>query len=532
MRYHVVTMNEWLYPDSTVPASPVRKVSVAAARGTRAASQILLTGLKPDVPLGVRFEPSRKGSPEPEVFQLVDVMVEANTGPVGFTVRNDRGESAEGYTTRRAPFRAYDAMKPLDRDIRTRGRTEAIYVSWRVPVDAEPGKHGGTLTVAAGDDSASVPITLEVFPATVPECGTFRLTNWFSVGIMAERHGLEMWYDAHWRMIRAYAKLMRRGRQTDFLLPMGLIDVKEEPKGTFSFSWGHVERLIRMFFDLGFTHINGGHVATRTQFDAPNFVLSAQPKLDAVSREGYTFLAQYLTNWWHFLRRNGWQHRTIQHVGDEPTKHSAKDYRILSGIVRKFMPGVPIIDAVELPDLAGAVDIWVPKNSYYEEHRDDFEAYRSLGDTIWCYTCCFPGGRYMNRLLDMPLIRTRQIHWGCFLYDIPGFLHWGFNHYRHFQNPFEMNCPDHGGGNNLPPGDTHIVYPGDGEPWGSVRLEAQAAGIEDYELLRMLAETDRAKADGIVRSSVRGFKDSDEDPAQFAATHRRLLREASKAEED
>jgi hypothetical protein len=153
---------------------------------------------------------------------------------------------------------------------------------------------------------------------------------------LAERHKLEMWSDAHWRMIRAYAKLMRRGRQTDFLLPMGLIDVKEEPKGTFSFSWGDVERLIRMFFDLGFTHINGGHIATRTEFNASNFVLSAQPKLDAVSRDGYNFLAQYLFNWEHFLRRNGWYHRTIQHVGDEPTEHSAKDYRVLAGIVRKF----------------------------------------------------------------------------------------------------------------------------------------------------------------------------------------------------
>lgn len=528
MRYHVVSMNEWLYADSAVPRSPTHQISLAAARGTRAACQVLLTGVKPDAPIAAEFKPERKGSPQPEVFQLIDVMVEANTGPVGFIVRKDRREVAGDYVTRKAPFRVYDAMKPLDGDTRTRKETEALYVSWRVPVDAEPGTHLGALAVTIDSQSTSIPVTLDVFAATVPDTGTFRLTNWFSVGAMADRHKLEHWSDAHWRMIRQYGKLMRRGRQTDFWLPMSLVGINEEPKSRFSFDFGKVERLIRMLVGLGFTHINGGHIATRTEFDALNFVLTANHKVDPTSREGYNFLAQYLPAWTDFLSRNGWLHRTIQHVGDEPTEHSAKDYRVISGIVRKFMPGVPIIDAVELPDLAGATDIWVPKNSYYEQHRSDFEEYRRLGDTIWCYTCCFPGGRYMNRLLDMPLIRTRQIHWGCFLYQIPGFLHWGFNHYRHFQDPFEMSCPDHGGGNNLPPGDTHIAYPGDDGPWGSVRLEAHAAGIEDYELLTMLGQIDQERANKIVKSSVRGFKDSDESPVQFAATQRRLLEEASK----
>jgi hypothetical protein len=266
-------------------------------------------------------------------------------------------------------------------------------------------------------------------------------------------------------------------------------------------------------------------VGTRVHFRDPEFVLTADRSIKATSPEGYLFLAQYLGAWRAFLKENGWLGKAIQYVGDEPIDQSAQDYRVLAGILRKFLPGIPLIDAVERSGLGGAVDIWVPKNHYYQEHRQEFEVHRHLGDTLWFYTCCFPGGHFLNRLLDMPLIRTRFLHWGNYVYDLKGYLHWGFNHYRAWQDPFEETCPAHGEGGttNLPPGDTHIVYPGPDGPWGSVRLEAMAAGIEDYELLRLLETRDKELADQIARSCVRSFDDVDEDPVHFAAAHRRLL---------
>ncbi len=156
--------------------------------------------------------------------------------------------------------------------------------------------------------------------------------------------------------------------------------------------------------------------------------------------------------------------------------------------------------------------------------------YRRFGDKIWCYTCCFPGGYHANRLLDMPLLRTRLLHWGNYLYDLVGFLHWGLNHYRDDQDPFEQTTVLNGGPGSpfLPPGDTHIIYPGPDGPWSSARFEAMGAGIEDYELLRLVAARDKGLADGIVRDSLRAFDQLDEDPAHFTANHRRLLEAASR----
>ena len=35
LQYHVVSANEWLYPDSTIPAPPVHAMDLHAARGGR-----------------------------------------------------------------------------------------------------------------------------------------------------------------------------------------------------------------------------------------------------------------------------------------------------------------------------------------------------------------------------------------------------------------------------------------------------------------------------------------------------------------
>jgi hypothetical protein len=527
MPYQVLTANEWLYPDRAVPSAGSRSISLATARGARAASQVLVQADKPGQPVSCAYQCDAGAEGlQPEIYQMVDVAVSQNTGPVGFLVKE--GESAQGYVTRLAPFRVYDALKPWEDGVEMRGERMAIYVIFRAPVHANPGRCQGRLVLAVGRERAMIPVSLEVMPATVPAQGQLAVTNWFNVQSMATRHGLALWSEGHWAMIEQYGRLMRSGRQNHFWLPLSLIGIHKSGQDQYSFDFSRAERLMRLLFGLGFTHVDGGHMGTRVVFSDAHFVLTADRSIRATSAEGYVFLAQYLPAWRDFLARHGWLDRALQHVGDEPIDESAQDYRVLAGIVRKLLPGVPIMDAVERPGLAGAVDIWVPKTHYYQEHRAEFDLYRRFGDKIWCYTCCFPGGYHANRLLDMPLLRTRLLHWGNYLYDLVGYLHWGFNHYQDDQDPFEQTTPPPGSeGSTLPPGDTHIIYPGPDRPWSSARFEAMGAGIEDYELLRLVESRDKALAEEIVRGSLRAFDQLDEDPARFAANHRRLLEAAS-----
>ncbi len=525
LQYHVVTANEWLYPDTPIPDSPVRQIELDAPRGGRAGFQLLLRGMKEGAPLKYRID----GDLSPEIYQMVDVRVPENSGPPCSAIPPD--QPTPDYVIRKAPYRVFEALRPMKSGDPARGETDALYVSFVIPRDVQPGRHEGRLRVRTPIGEADVKVTVTVYAAQVPVQGHLRVTNWFSTARMARLHGLEPWSEAHWAMLRKYAALMRRGRQTDFI-PVGPERTKTG-EGTWEFDFSRTERMIRMFLEEGFTHIELPHIAShdrRKERVAP-FVVNIDGVLTSgTSHEAYVFLSQYLPAWREMLRRNGWYDLAIQHVVDEPNPEDFDDYRIMAGTVRKFLPGVPLIDALGDPELDGAVDIWVPVSKSYEEHRDGFEAHRRRGDTLWFYTCCNPTGFYLNRLIDTELLRTRLLHWANWRYRLDGFLHWGLNQVIEEQDPFEDTCPPHGPYKafHLPPGDSHIVYPGKDGPWSSVRFEAMGSGIEDYELLRLVGERDPGLADEICARLVRSFTDYDAKVDAFREAHRWLLQEASK----
>ena len=275
-----------------------------------------------------------------------------------------------------------------------------------------------------------------------------------------------------------------------------------------------------MYLAMGFTHIEGGPIAHRVKYDDDTFVvgLPGGKVVPALSDDAYDYVSQYLTAWYRFLQENNWLDRTVQHIADEPLEKNKREYRILAGIVRKFMPGIPTFEAIETTDLDGAIDIWIPKPPYYVKNTEAFDRKRKNGDRVWFYTCTDPGGTYVNRFLDGALIRTRLIHTANYRYHFEGYLHWGFNCY-HAGNGDPFNTA------NLihPAGDSHIVYPGSEGPWGSVRLEMMRCGIEDYELLTLLAQKNKPLADKIAENWLPAFNKPNEDVDAFAAGREELL---------
>jgi hypothetical protein len=355
-----------------------------------------------------------------------------------------------------------------------------------------------------------------VGPATLP------YTNWFNYDLMAARHGLKPWSEAHWTMIRRYAEVMVHARQNTFWVPQSVIFVATS-KGPV-LRRERLHRIVGIFTRAGMHFIEGGHFATRTggDWNASTFELHLT-KQPATSGEGNRTIAGISRQLLEEIEVNGWQDRWIQHIADEPIRVNAADYRILTGMVRKYMPGIPILDATMDPALAGSVNIWCPKAHDYEKDRPHFEAQRKLGDRVWVYTCCDPGGPWLNRLLDTELLRPALLGWGIARYRLDGFLHWGLNHYRKDQDPFKRSVVPLNADNRLPAGDTHIVYPGANGPWSSLRLEAQREGFEDCELLRLLRERDEKAANAVIRKTIRGFSRFTKQAAVFRAARKCLL---------
>lgn len=522
MKYGVFSANEWMYPDSD-PSQGKKKIQLDAAGNSFACVQVLCECQS----LAWEWFPGEDGMLEaPEINQLISVYVDKNTGSYGHTA--PKGAVAE-YATRQAPFDVYDAMEPVQSNVINADQHGMIALYLRFPTKGMEGKeYEGTLRLTGSDSVAEIPVSLKVYQVTVPDDESLRMTNWFNVADMAKFHDAELWSEEHWEMIESYGRFMREGRQTDFWIEGIMSTCTKDEEGEYHFDFSRAERLIRMYLDMGFRYIEGFTPFVRKDWGDDDFIVRIFGEdVLALSDEGYKYAKAYFTSWYELLKKNNWVEITVQHVGDEPLDNNAEQYRILSGMIRKWMPGIKLIEAVETPHLNGAVDIWVPQSIRYVARQDLFEAKRKLGDEFWFYTCCNPGGWYLNRLLDQDLIRTRYLHWANIVYDFTGYLHWGLNIYSAPKSgdPYRHACDDpaNPGGPVLPAGDTHILYPKGRQILRSVRFEMMRAGCEDYELFRMMQQKSEVEANRLVKTCVRTFTDYTIDMDIFDLVYRKLL---------
>lgn len=524
---------ENLYPDSEVRDPPVRRLRLDVARGGTVAVHLLAEGLMPGETVTLSVTEAGRPVPEARWFRLVDVPVEQNTGRIAFTEKSmpnhDPPNAPNPYVVRRAPFRTYDALEPLPEGAtRASAPTLAFRLQVPVPRDTRPGPRRFVLQIRHSGQAVELHLGVRVWRAVIPEVGpaSFPVTNWFSYENIATRHGLRPWSESHWRMLEAYARLMAHGRQNTFWIPLPVIFPRDE-RQRLHLDRARLERIVRLFTRANLHYIEGGHVAARTggRWDAPTFSLTLKGFL-ATSPDGNDELAAVGRQLSEVIEHHRWQHRWIQHVADEPIQANAADYRILVGMVRKYWPRVPILDATMDTSLVGSVDIWCPQVHKYQRHREAFERQRALGDRVWYYTCCSPGGPWLNRLLDQELLRPVLLGWGGAFYQLNGFLHWGLNHYQKDQDPWQQSVIERWGGtsNALPAGDTHVVYPGPDGPWSSLRWEAHREGWEDLELLQRLQRERLHAAARVLARAIQGFDRYVRSVSEFRAARAALLR--------
>jgi len=491
----------WLYADSKI-ATVERLDEMDVPENGVVDVNILLNGLEPGVKL--ELDASEAG----EWYRMIWIPIKRNTGLRGFLEKKS-GENK--YITRRAPFRVFDAMEPLAKPaIDDAQGTEAL----RFRMDKPP-RGAGTFEIRfrlrQGGETREVSLKVNVHAVSLPPVGkdSFKYTNWMSFPNMAKSHGLEMWSEEHWAMIEKYVRLAVRGRQN-----MGLLNsvFDPQPEGGATLNKERFARLLEIFDKAGIWYLEGTHLAGfNGGWGSPTFKTAYTTNV-TTSIAGALALSKLARAYMEEIEERGLKGRWYQHVADEPGGPNVGQYRVTAGIVRRYMPGIRTVDAVEEPSFAGALDVWCPKVDAFQKHHALYDSFRTnFGDKVWCYTCCIPGGKWMNRTMDGELLRPVLIPWVSVMWDVEGFLHWGYNFWQISQNqdPFKEPYPKKWGsnnGNSLPPGDTHIVYPGKDGPWPSVRFEATRAGMEDADLLLKLRKYDKEAADAMVRRIARSFK--------------------------
>ncbi len=522
MKAQIFLENEWLYPDTEITRQD-DSVEIDTARGANAGFQIL-TDMEVDIdtPVKVHWDDSGIADLDYTVYQLLPARVEENSGKELFTTLDY--DSVSSFVTRQAPFYVYDVTREIDDGILKQGRV-AFYIRVSVPENIQPGTYSENLRISINDSKLTTQINLNVYKAVVPklEEANFSMINWLNLESIEKFHSLQADSKSFWNMVDKYLKNQIDMRNNHIMLPSG-VPIRDETGKVTDFDFSAAEKLGNMALKAGFNHVYGGFVARFKEWQKPEHYLNWDRDISSISFEAYRQLKIYFSKLWSIVIENGWKDNYMQCLVDEPQFPNSEHYRILSGICRKFMPGVIINDPVESTDLEGAVDIWVVKQSVFEKHLSKFKELQSLGEEMWIYTCGFPAGYTMNRVMDLPLLVSRLPMWMCYLYDAKGFLHWGYNVFN--EDPFESTCYYRGNPEQLlPPGNAFIVYPGDNGPWYSMRGHLQRAGAEDFELLYQLGLKDEEKAHEIIRKVCTSFDDYNSSADNFQTLRRELLEE-------
>ena len=429
-----------------------------------------------------------------DLSEVLAVPVEQNTG------LDSRTEQFKGlinpHVIRRAPFEIFEVIKPLNsKSIIT--KTNYSLINIKIPIDKDlvVKNHKVDFKILINNIQYNLKLKINIYDALIPnlDSSNFFYTNWFNLSKMEEYHNLTRWSSKWYIMLDKYAKMMASGRQNCVKIPGELINLKD---GEIFLDEEKMISFVNVFLKYGFKYFESPHLLGRGKNDDwgnPELITKlrnvgyytdeGKNEIEIVTKKIKKFTEKYnLTKQW------------LQHIADEPTSVNAKCYSDVSMQIKTIYPEIKIMEATNTREsLGNAIDIWCPIINDFQENEDFFRSREKLGEKVLVYTCLVPGGKWLNRTLDMEKIRQVYFGWGGSKYNTMGYLHWGLNQYK--ADPFNQSVIKHpspiaGPNNFLPAGDTHVIYPGEEGPLSSLRFEAHRIGCEDYELLEMLKKID------------------------------------------
>ena len=516
---------EAVYPDSN-NVKLKNTLTTNIAKNSAAEVHILV---KSEIGNLISFSTQSKNISNVNLSVIEPVPVEQNTGI------DSRTEQFLGvlnpHVIRRAPFDVFEIIYPLEeRRIKTKYRYSLI----RLTIDPENFKSNKdyVINISISDklkNLKKLKFKIKVHSVLIPDLidSNFFYTNWFNMQKMEEKHDLKRWSKKWYKMLDKYAQIMAKGRQNCIIIPKELISLKNnkiilDEKKMISF--------IEVFKKHGFTYFESPHLLGRGENDNwgnPELITSLRKK-GYYSSEGKKEIDTIIHKIKKFTLKYNLKNQWLQHISDEPTDVSAKCYQDAAKQIKSIYPEIKIMEATNaMESLSGSIDLWCPLINDFQENEEFFRNREKEGEKILIYTCLVPGGKWLNRTLDMERIRQVYFGWAGSKYNTFGYLHWGLNQYK--ANPFTQSVVKHpspaaSSNNYLPAGDTHIIYPGKNGPLSSLRFESQRLGIEDYEILEILKSINPSKHSRFIKKLFINYTDYSLSINKYMRIKRRVLK--------
>ncbi|MCD9022425.1 glycoside hydrolase domain-containing protein [Cohnella silvisoli] len=427
--------------------------------------------------------------------------------------------------------------------------TQPIWIRAFIPATAAAGIYTGTATVNTTKGNFAVGVTIDVQNVTIPDAkdSTFNNSQWMqfygpdSTDVvngdnLKNAYGYPRLSADWWTLMENFAQNAKDYRMNS--IPVNYVYMLLDggstlgANGVYTFNWSVFDQVIQFFIDRGTVkRLEGFTTGVIIDRDANgnlfrNWILNSpnDPKLVNWINQFFPALKAHLES---KLLPDGrtWASIWWQHVRDEPSDQGIIDeYKNLANKVRVHWPDIKFGDAMYgspslYTQLANYVDVWVPLSETFDTNKSFFEARQASpnNEEVWMYTCGVPRGMYLNRFIDQPVWMNRAMSWHAYTSGTTGYLHYGYNHW------------DLAMDNQPAKGDLHLVQPDvpNKKLKNSIRLEAQRDGLEDYELLKIVEQTNPEVAKGIASSLVANGTTYSRDIGQMIRMRNILLRTAA-----
>lgn len=331
--------------------------------------------------------------------------------------------------------------------------TRAFRVDFFVPESIAPGKYTYQVTVKTDKGDLTSKINLIVHKAVIrdPADSTFGHEYFFNLDLLPKKKtGILPYSEEWWELLSHYADVMKEMRNNTICVqPLPLLhhggSTYNSPDD-YDFKFDLFDRFVELFLKKG---------AAR-DFTLSAFIQSVEGKSfsalsgtsDIVSYETNTPLGDdYLRTFYggisKHINEKGWKGLFRVHIEDEPhtTEVWLHTKKIIDEAAPDLLAGEPL-DMIESARVICDHCGWaVPRINVHDEDPAVFKRFVERGGELWLYSCCFPEEAYfLNKFVDLPVIRSRLMEWACIGVGAKGFLHWGFNYWGRGDSLYGFNA--------------------------------------------------------------------------------------------
>lgn len=380
-----------------------------------------------------------------------------------------------------------------------------LWINGWIPKGFPPGEYPIVVRVSSSSGQGEARFTLRVVGRDLPDQKLI-YTQWFHGDCLADYYQVPVYSEEHWNLWEKFLTAAAEEGVNMVLTPIltppldtqvgkerpcvQLLDVEREGD-RYRFGFSRLERFLRMARRCGIERFEMAHLFTQWGAAATPAVYAVEQgerkrifgwDVPASSPEYRAFLSQLLPALTSFLREQGLEGKAVFHISDEPEAAHLESYRQAKELVKPFLNGFPLYDALSDPAYydSGLVEHPVAATN----HIGPFLERQVPG--LWAYYCCGQGVDVGNRFLAMPSARNRIVGWQLYKFQIAGFLHWGYNFWnsglsRQRLNPWQVTD----GNGAFPGGDPFSVYPGPEGPVQSLRMKVFHHGLQDLRALEL-----------------------------------------------